>query len=422
MSAIKTKKILILGAGFAGLRVAQNLTKNLPKNIKAEITLVDKGEAHVYTPDLYEIANHFNDEITDECLTTLKECVATHIDHLIDTKKVKFIQDEVSKIEPEPKRVHLKKHGELAYDHLVVALGSKQNFYSIPGLKQFSYPVKTIKDALVINCHLDTFFHFLWKKGMKDKVMISIGGGGATGVEFAAEMIRYLDKLSEKYNYPRNKIHIRIIQGGSELVGQGQRVSDYTKVRLEEKGIEVLLNHLITKVEPHRITVKHNNDEKHLYSDILIWTGGVMVNPVVSEYVGTKEKHGAIAVNTHMQSVEHPSIWAAGDNAYFEDPKTKKSAPMLAQTAWEQGEVVAKNIVNTLVGKRLSSYQIHTAPLIMPVAGKWGIVKYGNFVYRGFFGWIIRRLTDLLYATKIMPFFKALKKWRHDNKIFIKHD
>lgn len=419
-------KILILGAGFAGLRAAQDLSEHCKGQADCSITLVDKIDVHLYTPDLYEIANAFNNEITDECLTTLKESVATHTQSLIDKKSVTFIQDTVTAIHPKQNKVTLSKEGDLQYDTLIVALGSKQNFYAIPGLQQFAYPVKTIKDALVINCHLDTFFHFLWKKNTKKKVTISIGGGGATGVEFAAEMTRYLDLLSTKYDYPRDKMTIQIIQAGSELVGAGPKVSKYTIQRLEQKGVKILLNHMIVKAEPDKIHVKtgskSNPEEKTIESDVLIWTGGVMVNPIVKESLGDPDHYGAISVNKFLQSTKHPNIYAAGDNAFYKDPKTGKTAPMLAQTAWEQGQQAAQNIIRSLQNKPQKPYKIHTSPLIMPLGGKWGIVKIGRFVFKGRLGWIIRRLTDLQYAMSIMPFWRALKKWHHDTNLFTKND
>lgn len=425
---IKTVRIIILGAGFAGLKAAQKITKYLAKDgtIGAKnvtITLIDKSDIHLYTPDLYEIANSFNQQITDECLTKLKDCVATRIQTLINKKSVTFRQGEIIKIDPKNQFVELKKGAKLEYDYLLCALGSQQNFYNIPGLKQFSYPVKTIKDGLVINCHLDTFFHFLWKKKTKKEVKISIGGGGATGVEFSAEMVRYVDKLCEKYDYPRNKVTIQILQAGNELVGQGKKVSDYTKKRLEEKGIRILFNHMITKAEPDKIYTKSPTGKAEIIeSDVLIWTGGVMVNQLVKKYLGDEEHKGFIKVNRFMQSEQYPTVYAAGDNAFFKDPKTKKIAPMLAQNAWEEGEVAAYNIVSQICGKKQTTYKVRNLPLIMPIGGKWGIVKIGPFVYRGFLGWIVRRLTDLWYAAKIMPFWKALKKWHHDNQVFVKND
>jgi NADH dehydrogenase len=405
---IKAKKIVILGAGFAGLATA----KKLAKLVDDEIILIDRSPVHLYTPDLYEIAGSIHKKMTEECLVNLKESVASEIYSIIPKDKVEFIKAEVININPEKQIITYAK-GKVTYDYLVLALGSVTNYYDIPGLEQFSYPVKTIQDAIVINCHLDIYFKELWKAKTKKNIIINIGGGGATGVEFGGEMLNYISSLCKKYHYPRNRVTLQLIQGSNELIGLGKEVSDIAKKRLESKGVKIIFNKYIKRVTPNKIFVQGKDEiqQTALDSDILIWTGGVKVNPVVGE---------AIEVDEYLRSKEHKNIFAAGDNAAFVE--NGKRVPMLAQVAWEEGACIADNIFATMHKKTLRPYFSKDYLAIIPLAGKFGIVKWRGRVFSGRWCWALRRLTDLCYALQILPFWKALKKWQHGNQVFVEND
>ncbi len=419
----KPQEIIILGAGIAGLRVAQKLQRKVSQK-EARITLIDKSNLHVFKADLYEVATAFNEHISAKCLTGLQETVATPIKNLVDKSKVNFICSEVVDINPEEKKIMLKNGTELRYDYLVVALGSTTNYFNIPGLKEHSLKLKTTRDALKINCHLDQYFRELWEKKESKEIYVNVGGGGATGVEVAAELIGAVKRLSKKYQYDEKKIHIQLIEGSSTLVGLNEKGVKIVKERLESLGVKVLMGSLITEVQVNSITLKlPDQSSNQINSNILIWTGGVKINPVVQQFLGDPEKRGALEVNNHLQSTKYPEIFAAGDNAWIEDPKNPgRPLPWLGQLAFEQGHFLAKNLTRLVKGKPLRAYNPATALLVLPIGGRFGIFKIKETIFKGAWCWYLRRLVSLKYALAILPFFKALKKWHHGNNIFVDND
>lgn len=427
------KKILILGAGFAGLRVALDLAKAHKKIPNHDILLIDKRDVHIYTPDLYEIATAFIPQITEECLSQLKETVAVKIRTLIRGKPITFIQDKAIHWNPTKKIITLRNHGQLSYDHLVFALGSVSNYYDIPGLEQFSYPLKTVKHAIGIQCDLDHYFQYLWKEKRKKAVNLVIGGGGATGVEFAGELPRYVDKLCQKYHYPREKVHITLIQAANELVGVGPQFSKRIEQRLEKAGVAVKLNTFITSAYAGEISVRNFSllplskkvpKETVLFCDMLIWAGGVKPHPFLLRQKLKATKAGAVEVDETLRAKNFTDVFAAGDMAHFIDPKTKKPAPLLAQVAFAQGKIIAHNIVAAINGGAFLSYRLKIKGVIIPVAGKYAIFKTGSgrHAYGGFIFWVLRRLIDLVYAMSIMSPIKAFAKWWHATNIFVRND
>jgi NADH dehydrogenase len=423
---MRKKRIVILGAGFAGLRTALDLAKRIKDIPGYEIILIDKRSVHMYTPDLYEIATAFVDDINDECLTELRETVAIKIPTIIKRKPITFIHDKVLELDPKKKTIGLKKRkAKLKYDHLVLALGSVSNYYGIPGLKQFSYPLKTVKHAIVINCHIDQYFQVLWKKGVKKEVNFVIGGGGATGVEFAGELQSLIKKLCKKYGYPRSKVKITLIQGSGELVGAGKSFSKKIEKRLKSHRVKIMLNTFITGAEAGKVTIKPKKGRaKKIPSDMMIWAGGVKPHPLITRCKLKCNKYGAVEVDEFLQAKHYKNTYAAGDSAEFIDPKTERQAPWLAQVAEAQGVVLAKNIIANLNDQPLTTYKVRIKGIIIPVVGRYAIFKSGGgkLMFSGSQFWLLRRLVDLRYALKLLPFHKAVHKWWHATNIFLKND
>lgn len=419
-------KIVILGAGFAGLRTALLLSKKLRHRRDIKITLIDERDTHVYTPDLYEIATAYHKKITQECLTLLKESVATPFSRISFKGPVEMIRDHVITVHPEQKTIELKNRGTISFDYLVLTLGSVTNYYNIPGLTQFSYPLKTLTDALAICCHLDIYFYTLWKKETKKKIAIVVGGGGATGVEFACELPGYLDKLCKKYDYPREHVEVIIVEGSGQLTGQGEKVTNFILKRFQKLGIKVILNTFIKEANVNTLAVETVGQGKsQIPCDIFIWTGGVMPHPLIRESFSAHTeiaKNGALPVNSFLQHEKFPYIFAAGDNAFFLDRENGKPIPMLAQIAVQQAKTLARNICAEIEGRPKKPYQPQLKGVTIPLGGKYALLKKGNFIFTGFHIWLLRRLVDLAYLLRILPFRYAVKKWIHDTNVFVGND
>ncbi|MBI4231719.1 NAD(P)/FAD-dependent oxidoreductase [Candidatus Peregrinibacteria bacterium] len=419
---VKRRKIVVLGAGYAGIRVMQDLLKK-NKHSWLDFILVDRSHNHVFQGDLYEVATAFNKKITDECLFELKDCVAIPIESLLDLKRAQFICDEVIDINHLKKKVILKKGADLSYDYLVVALGSCTNYYGIRGLKEHSFPLKTAEDALAINCHLDKLFKDLWQKNDQRHIKISVGGGGATGVETACELTGSLKLLCKKYGHPLTKVQIQLIEGLDTLLGLDQKGTWRVMERLKALGVKVYLERYISKVSESEIELKLPDASKQsIYSDVLIWTGGVMVSPVVARSLGSARFRGAIEVNPYLQSNIDSHVFAAGDNAYFKNSTAARPLPMLAQTAVSEGKMIAENLLYLIEGRELKPYQAIKTRMVVPLGGKYALFKSGDFMMFGFWAWVIKRLVYLKYALSILSVRKAYQKWRHSNKIFIEND
>lgn len=413
-------RIVILGGGFAGVRCALDLCKKINK--EDEIVLVNRRPYHVYRPDLYEVASAFYPEITETCKAQLSETAAIRLNKIFEHKPVRIIIDTVSEIDIQGRKVLLEANKKINYTYLIVALGSSINDYGIAGLKEHAHTLKTVTDALALCCHVDGLFYERWKENDISPLAIIIGGGGATGVEYACSLKGYVHKLAHKYKLPKEIAHIKIIEAGKYLGGQQEEGTEKIIKRLEINGITVERNARIISVEKNTITINSEKQNHTLTHSLFVWSGGVIPHPLIKKYFRDCDIRGGVHVNEYLQTIENSSVFACGDNAYIFDSVTQKSAPLLAQCAVKQGALVAKNIVNLIAKRALQPYALNITGIVIPLGKKFAILTYKNHSISGRMVWWLRRLIDLTYAMSILPWWYAFKKWFATNKIFAQND
>lgn len=415
------QKIVILGAGFGGLRTALDLASYHLENSK--IILVDKTPHHDFHADLYEVAGAYVQEKKNKKLLKLQfenvyGSVAVPLKKILHGKNIEFIQDEVLDLKPKERRIILKNRSGLDFDYLILALGSQTNFFNIPNLEKIAFSLKTVNDALNIRDTLDEIFYR--KKKLK-KINIVIGGGGFTGCELAAELSDFVRKLAFRHKHPEKLVEIAVVEACPQILnGTENAVWQKAQERLVRFGIMLILNSTIVNVSPKTLTLKN---KKIIPFDILIWTAGVKSNPLVKKLLSAKfEKGGCIVVNQYLQILPFENIFGVGDNIYCFDGKNRCPVPQTATAAIAQGKTCALNIYRKIKGLPLAPYIPSLPKFVIPLGGKFAIADLGFICFSGFLGWLVRRLISLRYFLSILPPPEAFSTWFFGTWIFLKND
>lgn len=409
-------RIVIIGGGAGGIELVTMLGDQLGKNGKAHIVLVDKSSTHVWKPLLHEVAAGSMDASVNQL-----EYIAQARWHnfefqqgeLLDLDRVNktitisaMLDDDQNIILPE-RSIH--------YDTLILSIGSVTNFFGVPGAAEYAMAIDTVNQAESVRKRLlaaciraQTRIH---ESGIvqKQKVNLIIIGGGATGVELAAE-IRGASKVLSAYGLthldPRHDITITLIEAGPRLLAPLPKpIADHATVLLSELNIRILTDEKVVEVKQNSVRTASRKD---LPFDLCIWAGGIKVSPVLSK-VGLPTNHiGQVIVSPTLQSITDPDIFAFGDCASCPWPTTGKSVPPRAQAAHQQAALLARAMHRRLAGKSLPTFEYHDYGSLISF-GRYETV--GNIMGRmlgrtvKIQGWLARLLYLSLYRQHQMTLY-----------------
>ena len=340
--------VLVLGGGFAGIGAARAL-----KKVDADVVVVDQHDYHTFQPLLYQVATDL-----------LEPSAVGHPlrDLFHEHPNARVHLDAVTSIDLEKREVRFAEMQPVVYDYLVLALGAEVTFFGTEGAAEHAFPMYTLADAVRLKKHvLDK-----WEAADKDETLVDDGalnvvvvGGGPTGVESAGALAElYRSNFAEDYpDVRQEQARITLVEGSPHLFGMfKERLRDYTKGALEERGVEVLLGEIVEAVEPTRVKLKSG---KVLEAHTLVWGAGLQANPIASSLGLELEKGNRIAAEPDLSIAGHPEAFAVGDIAWITDSKTDEVLPQLGSVALQAGAHAAENIARQLEGKETKSFAYH---------------------------------------------------------------
>ncbi|MDZ4231207.1 MAG: NAD(P)/FAD-dependent oxidoreductase [Patescibacteria group bacterium] len=415
------RNIVILGAGFGGLKAAMVLGRGANKLAKRgyRVILVDKNDYHTYTPTLYEISTTSKETAN---YIDLKSVVTYPLKRILAKYNVQFIKDTVTKIDVRSGKVELLENDSLPYSHLIIALGAQTNYYNLDGLEAKSLTLKTFTDALNIR---DAILDKAQSAKLNQEVNVVICGAGSTGVELAAELQEWFAEL--KREDVRCNMKTTLIDAAPGILGTLDKdVAEKAKRRLKKLGTNILTNVRVEKVRGDKINL---SGDVRLRYDVLIWTAGIKINELLSSLPlklingrGVEVERTLKAKKATGRTKISGEVYIIGDAAAFKSPRSRLLVPQVARAAISEGSIAARNILRSLEGKRLIRFDPMQYPYVIPMGGKHAVAKLGPVMVSGPLGWILKGLIELNYLTSIMPLNQALGIWLKGLKIFIKND
>jgi NADH dehydrogenase len=371
-------RVVILGAGFGGLTAARAMADT------AHVTVVDRHNFQTFLPLLYQVST--------------AGLAADHVAHPIRgalrKSGVQFRMGSPISVDHKNKTIKLDSSEVLAFDQLIVALGSVTADFSIPGVAEYALGMKSVSEALAIRAEVMRRFEDLCRFEDDTSFSISVVGGGPTGVEMAgafAELVR--GPLKNDQAHAAAHIRINLIEAGPRILPMfSEKLSARAKKDLEKLGVNVLLNTAVAELKPRSIIVKDGNE---IASEVTIWAAGVKGEPAGGllnlPLVSTR-----IDVDQNLQVKNYPGIFAIGDISGFVG-KDGRFLPMVAPVAMQQGRFIAKQIKRLADGKALEAFKYIDKGSMATIGRHKAVVEVKNFRMSGIPAWYAWLWLHLFY-------------------------
>lgn len=348
-----TVDIVVLGAGYGGMACVTRLAKRFRSRPEVRIHLVDRHTYHLLETRLHERAVR-QTEVTIPIARFLAR-----------RKNIIFHLGEVTRIDLDAHHVELDfglaEHGEsqpriIRYTYLVIALGSKTNFFQIPGLQEHAFQLKELEDSERIRAHTERMFAMASSETnanhRKELLRFVIGGGGLTGVELATEMAERFDSLCEQYHIDPMEPEMWLFEVSDRLLPSldGRQVHKSMEA-MQAMGIQISTGtRVMGMVEQDGSLAVLRSPGDPLPTRTMIWTGGIRISDLLRRSGAETGAQGRVVVNGCLQVKNYPDVFAIGDNALARNPATGATVPTAAQFALQQGALTAENLVRLVHG------------------------------------------------------------------------
>lgn len=330
------KKILIIGGGYGGLKVALGLQRKL--KISADITLISKHDYHYQTTLLHKVA-----------IGTLSSRKARiYYRKILNPTKVKFIKDKIIELCPKQNKV-IGNGGEYFYDYLVIGLGFRPDNFGIKGVNDHTYRLSSLNAALKLAKNIENKFKDYVHSKDKNDLRVIICGTGFTGIEFAAELATQIDELCQICGIDKNIPKITCIGRSKNILPVfNDKLAQAATQKLEKLGVEILNSTNIIEIEKGKVIAERNGERLELKGNTIIWSAGVKGSEIV-EKSEIPNKKGRIPVNSQLQCKDFENIYVVGDCAYAAN-KDAIHAPT-AQLSAQMGDYLAELLIAKLENK-----------------------------------------------------------------------
>lgn len=400
-------KIIIVGGGFGGLKLARRLNNKTG----FEVLLIDKFNYHQFQPLFYQVATAGLD--ASNISFPLRK--AFH-----NSKNIRIRITELKQIVPAENKI-ITATGEEQYNVLVLATGADTNFFGNPQLEAHSFPMKSTVEALQLRYKLiQNFEDALTVKNEADlqRLMnIVVVGGGPTGVEISgalAEMKKYV--LPKDYpELDFSKMNIFLLEGTQKTLGHmSQASSARSKKYLEKLGVKVMTGSQVKDYDGKNVLLQ---DGQTISSATVLWAAGIKGNIPDGVDKSLIARGNRIKVDGLNRVIGFPNVYAIGDLAYMETPKYPKSHPQVATVAIQQAKLLAENLKKIRKGRTdLTAYEYKDKGTMATVGRNLAVVDIPKPTLHlgGWFAWIIWMSLHLMLILGVKNKFFVFINWLYN--------
>ncbi|HNT55071.1 MAG TPA: NAD(P)/FAD-dependent oxidoreductase [Anaerolineaceae bacterium] len=394
--------VVILGAGFGGLRAARLLARQ-----PVRVTLVDRNNYHLFQPLLYQVATAgiSPDEIAYPVRAILRR-----------QKNLEFRMTEARRVNLVEKNLETST-GTIAYDALILAAGGQTNFYGLESIARHGFGLKTLGDATAIRNHVLSCFERATQEAdatiRRALLTFVVVGGGPTGVECAgaiSELIRLV--LSKDYpTFNIKEARILLLEAADRLVTHlPASLGEETARSLWQKQVEVRFGAAVEDFDGQQIRLKGG---EIIPTHTVIWGAGVRAADIMDTLGTTQGAQRRVAVQPTLQLEQHPEVFVIGDAALLAG-EDGRPLPMVAPVAMQQADTAAANLMQLLKGGELQPFRYQDPGAMATIGRNQAVARLGRLEFHGFIAWLIWLVVHLMQLVGFRNRLVVLINWTWD--------
>jgi len=364
-----------------------------------EITLISRDNFFLFTPMLHEVA------ASDLDITHIVSPLRTLL------KRTRVMIGDVEEVDLRTRRIRVR-HGfeehvhDLAYDQLVLALGSITNFYGSRGLEQHALTMKTLGDAIHLRNRVIATLEEADSECSTSGGLLTfvVAGGGFAGVEtiaavndFVREALRFYPRIDS------SRLRMVLVHSGSVILPElGPELGKYAQRKLAMRGVDLVLDARVEDVSAHEVVLSTG---VRIPSRMVVWTAGTSPHPLLHELPCGLDR-GRIVVDETLAVPGFPGVWALGDCAVVPDVRTGRPHPPTAQHALREATRLARNIAAVLRGGRPQAFTFRTIGQLAAIGRRTGVARVFGVNFSGFVAWWLWRT---IYLSKLPRLDKKIR-------------
>lgn len=341
-------RVVVLGAGFAGMNAAHAL-----RDTDAAVIVLDKNNYHTFQPLLYQVSTGYlaAEEVGAAVRTIFRR-----------QSNVTVRMGAAVSVHWTDRTLYLRDGSAVEFDYLILAAGAETNYFGIAGMAEYSWPLYTLDDAVRLRMHLLNRLEEAAATTTGEPITAVVVGGGPTGVETAGA----LASMGQELVGPDIALRVTLVEAGPRLLAAfSPRSSNRALDDLRRRGVKVRLRETVDSADAGGVTL---TDGYRIDTDTVIWAAGVQANPLGAALGLDVDRHGRIPVDPQLQIPGHPNVFAAGDLAVT-TPAHGAAPPMLASAAIQTGRHAGEQVARLIAGQPLTPFRYHDKG-IMAVLGR----------------------------------------------------
>jgi len=394
-------RVVIVGAGFGGLRAARAL-----RDAPAEVVLLDRHNYHLFQPLLYQVATAGLEpsQIAQPVRAILR-----------GQANLTFRMTEVDGID-RLGRIVKTSSGPLSYDFLILASGSVTNFLGLPGVAQDGFSLKDLNEAVAIRNHVLRCFEAAAHEGSAERrsqlLAFAVAGGGPTGVEMAGALVE-LRRVLLARDYPgldAREVRVILLEASDRLLpAMPRRLAAAGADRLVRKGVEVRLGAVVESYSDEVIRLRSG---EQIPAASLIWAAGAHASTLASDLAAAPGPQGRVPVLPTLRLPDSPEVFVIGDAAYLE--AAGRGLPMMAPVAMQMAETAAENIRRALAGKEPIPFRYRDPGSLATIGRNAAVAFIRGISFTGFPAWVVWLVVHLIQLIGFRNRLLVLINWAWD--------